>query len=321
MAPAASPSFGWIVQPALFDIPPGVAPGDWNLGRSILAADDDLAAVAIEGGFDTIWVEDHMDWMDKAHLECLTTLAWLAGRHPGVRYGTLVCGQGFRHPSYLAKVAVNCQLLTDGRFILGIGAGNNGGEHRGFGFPFPEPKERIAAMAEQIAIAKQLWTGNHVHHQGRWAIEGGQLSPAPQPTIPVMVGGGGERYTLRVVAEQADWWCADIADVETFARKNAVLDEHCRAVGRDPSEIVRSQVAWVSVEDSSEKAVRWPDLHIVAGSPDEVARELEAFMDAGVEHFQVRFMDFPRRDGMERFVSRVLPRLADRAAGRVAVPA
>ncbi|MEA2622155.1 MAG: hypothetical protein QOH61_1065 [Chloroflexota bacterium] len=303
-------SVGWIVQPALFDIPQGVAPGSWELARSIAESDDELVSRAIEGGFDTIWVEDHMDWGDKAHLECLTTLAWLAGRHPGPRYGTMVCGQGFRHPSYLAKAGVNLQLLTEGRFILGIGAGNNGGEHRGFGFPFPGPAERIGRMGEQIQIMRQLWTGQRTHHQGAsWTIDGAILAPAPQPQIPVMIGGGGERRTLRLVAEAADWWCADIGPLETFVHKSAVLDEHCRAVGRDPAEIVRTQVAWVSVEDDSEKVVRWPDLHIVAGSVDEVTRELEAFRDAGVDHFQIRFMDFPGSDGMDRFTSRVLPRL------------
>jgi alkanesulfonate monooxygenase SsuD/methylene tetrahydromethanopterin reductase-like flavin-dependent oxidoreductase (luciferase family) len=303
-------SAGWIVQPALFDIPPGTPPGSWDLARSILGADDQHAQLAIEGGFDTIWVEDHMDWGDKAHLECLTTLAWLAGRHQGPRYGTMVCGQGFRHPSYLAKASVNLQLVTEGRFILGIGAGNNGGEHHGFGFPFPAAPERIDAMAEQIRIMRALWTGERTHLQGaNWTIDGAILAPAPQPPIPVMIGGGGEKRTLRLVAEAADWWCADIEDVETFRRKSAVLDRHCAAVGRDPAEIVRSQVTWVSVEDDPERVVRWPDLHIVAGSVDEVTRELEAFADAGVKHVQVRFMDFPGTAGMERFVSRVLPRL------------
>jgi alkanesulfonate monooxygenase SsuD/methylene tetrahydromethanopterin reductase-like flavin-dependent oxidoreductase (luciferase family) len=307
---AAGPlSAGWIVQPALFDIPAGTPPGSWDLAASILGADDAHAQLAIEGGFDTIWVEDHMDWGDKAHLECLTTLAWLAGRHPGPRYGTVVCGQGFRHPSYLAKAAVNLQLLTEGRFILGIGAGNNGGEHRGFGFPFPGPGERLDRMAEQIRVMRALWTGERTHHQGNWHIDGAILAPAPRPTIPVMIGGGGEKRTLRLVAEVADWWCADVGDVATYRHKSAVLDEHCRAVGRDPAEVVRSQVTWVSVEDDSERAVRWPDLHIVAGSVDEVTRELEEFAAAGVQHIQVRFMDFPGTAGMERFVTKVLPRL------------
>lgn len=311
MAEGSSLSFGWIVQPALFETPHGVAPGDWDLARSILAADDEQVQLAVDSGFDTIWVEDHMDWVDKAHLECLTTLAWLAGRHPGPRYGTMVCGQGFRHPSYLAKASVNLQLLTGGRFVLGIGAGNNGGEHRGFGFPFPGPGARIDALAEQLRIMRALWSGQRTHLQGaNWTIDGAILAPAPLPPIPVMIGGSGERRTLRLVAETADWWCSDIGDVENFRHKSAVLDAHCGDVGRDPAEILRTQVAWVSVEDDPERVVRWPDLHIVAGTPDEVTRELEAFRDAGVQHVQIRFMDFPGTAGMQRFAQKVLPRLA-----------
>jgi len=111
------------------------------------------------------------------------------------------------------------------------------------------------------------------------------------------------------VAQQADWWCADISPVEVFARKARVLAEHCGAVGRDPAAIVHTQVVWVSVEEDSARAVRVPDLHIVAGNPDEVTRELTAFREAGVEHFQVRFMDYPQLAGLQRFATAVMPRL------------
>ena len=306
------PSLGWIVQPALFDTPPGVAPGSWQLANDILAADERHIPLALEAGFDTIWVEDHMGWGDKSHLECMTTLAWLAGRHPGPRWGTMVCGQAFRNPAYLAKLAVNLQLLTGGNFILGLGAGNNAGEHAEFGLPFGPPGERLDQMEEVARIARQLWVGGRQtfsgqHHRIRDAV----IAPRPEPAIPLMIGGGGERRTLRLVADLAEWWCADVGPVEAFVRKSRILDEHCVAVARDPASIVRSQVAWVSVEDDPDRVVRWPNLHIVAGSPDEVLRELTAFRRAGVDHFELRFMDFPSPAGLERFIERVLPRLAD----------
>jgi len=90
-----------------------------------------------------------------------------------------------------------------------------------------------------------------------------------------------------------------------------VLADHCAAVGRDPADIVLSQATWISVEDDSARAVRWDNLHIVAGTPDEVTRELADFVAAGVQHFQVRFMDYPRLDGLERFIRQVLPRLSE----------
>jgi alkanesulfonate monooxygenase SsuD/methylene tetrahydromethanopterin reductase-like flavin-dependent oxidoreductase (luciferase family) len=308
------PSLGWIVQPALFATPDRTAPDSWNVARDIAAADEDALRLVREAGFDTIWVEDHMGWGDRAHLECLTTLAWLAGRHPGPRYGTMVCGQAFRNVAYLAKCAVNLHLLTDGRFILGIGAGNNGAEHAAFGFPFPEPGERLDATEEAIRIMRALWSGGPQSFHGRHhRIDAAVVAPRPpaQDPIPVMVGGGGERRTLRIVAEHADWWCADVGDVATFARKSAILERHCADVGRDPASIVRSQVAWIGfLDDEAPRPPAWPPVHVVTGTPSAVAEELVAFRRAGVDHFQLRFMDFPSTEGIARFVGEVLPSLA-----------
>lgn len=304
-------SFGWIMQPALFETPAGVDPRGIEVARGLIAANERHVELARAAGFDTIWVEDHMGWGEKAHLECFTNLAWLAGRHPGLRWGTMVCGQGFRNPAYLAKLAANMALLTDGRFILGLGAGNNGAEHHEYGYPFPPAGERVLRTAEAARIVRALWTESPATFAGRYyAITDAYSSPRPERPIPLMIGGGGERKTLRLVAEMADWWCADVGPVETFRHKARVLAEHCAAVGRNPATITTAQVAWISVEDDPDRVVRWPDLHIVAGNPDEVAHELAAFRDAGVRHFQIRFMDYPDTAGFDRFVQKVLPRLA-----------
>ena len=305
-------SFGWIMQPALFETPEGVDPRDSGLARELIAANERHVELARAAGFDTIWVEDHMGWGDKAHLECVTNLAWLAGRHSGLRYGTLVCGQAFRNPAYLAKLAVNLQLLTGGNFILGIGAGNNGAEHRAFGYPFPPAGERLDQTEEAIQVIRALWTESPATFRGRhYAVEGAYSSPLPDRPIPLLIGGGGERRTLRLVARYADWWCPDVGPVEAYARKRQVLADHCAAVGRDPAEIVHSQPAWISVEEDPARAVRWPSPYIVAGTSEEVTRELRAFRDAGVRHFQVRFLDYPSPAGFERFVARVLPALRE----------
>ena len=303
-------SFGWIIQPALFNTPAGIDSRDIRLAHDLMVANERHVEMASDTGFDTIWVEDHMGWGEKAHLECFTHLSWLTGRHPELRYGTMVCGQAFRNPAYLAKLASNLALLTQDRFILGIGAGNNGAEHHAFGYPFLPSGERVAQTEEAIQILRALWSDSPATFHGRYyRIDGAYSSPLPDRPIPLMVGGGGEKKTLRLVARYADWWCADIGTVATFAHKSQILDEHCSAVGRDPASIVRSQVTWISVEAESSRAVRWPDLHIVAGNPDEVTRELVAFREAGVAHFQIRFMDYPNPAGFERFVTKVLPQL------------
>jgi alkanesulfonate monooxygenase SsuD/methylene tetrahydromethanopterin reductase-like flavin-dependent oxidoreductase (luciferase family) len=312
-------SFGWVTQPALFHIPEGVDSRDISLARDMIAANEQHIALARAGGFDTIWVEDHMGWGEKAHLECFTNMAWLAGRHPGLRYGTMVCGQAFRNPAYLAKLAVNMHLLTGGDFILGIGAGNNGAEHQAFGYPFPPAPERLARTEEAVKIIRALWSESPAtFHGDYYSIDEAYSSPLPDSPIPLMIGGGGEKKTLRLVAQEADWWCGDVEPVEVFRHKVRVLARHCESVGRDPAGIVNSQATWVSIEEDSAHAARWDSLHIVAGNPDEVTRELEAFRDAGVQHFQIRFMDYPSTAGMERFIDKVMPRLTSGLALQLA---
>ncbi len=303
-------SFGWIMQPAMFDTPAGMDSRDIQLARDMIAANERHIAIAQEAGIDTIWVEDHMGWGEKAHLECFTNMAWLAGRHPGLRYGTMVCGQAFRNPAYLAKLAANMYLLTEGRFILGMGAGNNPGEHHEYGYQFLAPGQRVAQLEEAVKIVKALWTDSPATFAGKYySIDHAYSSPRPDQPIPMMIGGMGEQKLLRLVAQYADWWCADIAPVDVFKHKNKVLLQHCAEVGRDEAEITRSISTWVSVEDDSAHAVRWDNLHIIAGNPDEVAQELAAYRDAGVQHFQLRFLDYPNTAGLERFISKVLPRL------------
>ncbi len=302
-------TFGWVTQPALFDTPAGKDPRDPQVALDLIAANEKHVEIAKQGGFDTIWVEDHMNWGDKSHLECFTNLAWLAGRHPDLHYGTMVCGQAFRNPALLAKMAANLHLLTGGKFILGIGAGNNPGEHYEYGYTFLPPAERVAQTEEAIKVIRALWTGSPSTFEGRYySVHGAFSSPLPTH-IPLMIGGMGEQKLLALVARYADWWCADIAPVDVVRRKVEVLKEHCSKVGRDPSEIIHSQDVWVSVEDDSSRAIRWDNLHIVAGNPDEVASELSQYIELGVRHFQIRFMDYPHTSGIERFIKRVIPQL------------
>lgn len=304
-------TFGWIMQPALFGTPPGADATDMRLARDIVAANERHLEFARSAGFDTVWVEDHMCWGDRAHLECFTSMSWLAGRHPGLRYGTMVCGQGFRNPAYLAKLATNMYLLTGGRFVLGIGAGNNAAEHRQYGFAFPPPGTRLAQTEESIKVMRALWTQSPATFEGRYySVHDAFCSPLPDGHIPLMIGGGGERKMLALVARHADWWCADIAPPRVFAHKSELLARHCSTLGRDPGEILRSQVAWIALGADAAQGAALTGCHVVGGSAEDVVRELQAFRDAGARHFQLRFVDYPSLRGMERFVSEVMPRLA-----------
>jgi len=124
-----------------------------------------------------------------------------------------------------------------------------------------------------------------------------------------VIGGGGEQLTLRVVAEYADIWNFAGGPVETFTHKSAVLDEHCRAIGRDPASIKYIYFGFVSIVDDPADIARREGVHTVGGTPEQVAAELREFLKLGVSHFIIRFMDWPSTRGAERFIQDVLPRL------------
>lgn len=302
--------FGLIMQPVMFEVPPDLRPRDYELSRRLIASNEQAIERVRGAGFDTVWVEDHMKWGDGAHLECFTNMAWLVGRHPGLRWGTMVCAQRFRNPGYLAKLAVNMDVLTNSQFILGIGAGSGEQEHRSYGFPFRSPAERLLELEEAVTVLRLMWTSDRPTFLGRYyAIDGPILSPLPSSCIPIMIGGAGERRTLRLVARYADWWCHDVGSVARYARKRQVLAAHCEAIDRDPSTIVHSQVVWIRMGFDAGDRARWPGLHIVGGTADGIVDELASFVEAGVRYFHVRFMDHPETDGLERFAADVVPRL------------
>ncbi len=279
------------------------------MNERVLAAcmEHDLAA----------WVVDHFQFDAMPVLECLSLVAHSAGRAPGVRFGTLVLGQGYRNPALVAKIAATLQLLTGGRFILGLGAGWKEDEHRAYGYPYPPIATRIAQLEEAVQVIRAMWTHSPASWRGvHYSVKDAYCEPRPEPPPILMIGGAGERRTLRVVARHADWWNADYYSPTEYARKLAVLREHCRAVGRDVAAIVPTYYATVSLaRDPHAVAGMMPlshrgDLYVVQGDPDAVTRQLEQFAALGVRHMQLSFTDFPSTGGLELFLSDVLPRFA-----------
>ncbi len=280
----------------------------------------------IHPNFDSVWVDDHMmSWArwqpnDTPYLECLTTIAYFAAAYPTLRFGSSVLCQGYRNPALVAKMAANIQLLTGGRFLFGIGAGWMEEEYQAYGFPFPEASVRIAQLEEAIQVVKRMWTESPASFEGRYyRIEDAYCEPRPDPIPPLLIGGGGEKLTLRLVAQYADWWNIPGGSAENYAHKLGVLRGHCEAVGRDYSAILKTwsaeavAVAETEAEARHIAAASPYDNHPIVGTPDRVAEQLGAFVDLGVEYLIVRLLDFPDTTGIELFAREVMPRL--RAAG------
>jgi len=278
----------------------------------------------ISGRFHSAWVADHfIPWAEfeadgTDTLECWSSIAYLAGAFPELMFGSIVLCQSYRNPALLAKMAATLQLLSGGRFIFGIGAGWKEDEYRAYGYDFPKTPVRIAQLGEVVQIVRRLWQESPASFQGEYyQIVNAYCEPRPQPPPPIMIGGGGERLTLRLVAQYADWWNLPGGSVENYAHKLDVLREHCRAVGRNYDEIVKTWafdgVAIAETEGEAQRLLSnspFTGDNQLAGTPDQVAAGLRRFGDLGVTHFMLRFVDFPNTAGVELFAEKVIPQFA-----------
>ena len=216
-----------------------------------------LATKAENLSFDSFWVMDHFHQIsmvgkqDEPMLEGWTTLSVLAGITSKIKLGTLVTGAIYRHPSVLAKMAATLDVLSKGRLFMGIGAAWNQEESLAYGIPFPPNKERLLRLEEAIQIIRKMWTEEPAaNFNGKYyQIRNAYCNPKPlqKPSPPIMIGGTGERQTLKIVAKYADA-CNLFGSLETVKRKLSVLREHCKSVGRDYDSILKTKLGFVIID-------------------------------------------------------------------------
>jgi F420-dependent oxidoreductase-like protein len=282
---------------------------------------------AAETGWDVACVTDHFmpNTPDRRGdvLECWSTLSALAALVPRLRVGTIVVGNTYRHPAVVAKMAATVDIISGGRLLFGLGAGWQQNEHEAYGIPFGTVAERLARLDEACVVIKRLWTEDRVTFTGRfYRLADAPLMPKPvqRPHPEFMIGGGGERVTLRIVARHADHWNV-WGGPETLARKGKVLDGYCAELGRDPRRLRRSaNMALALTEDRTEVArlaeavqrrLGYPDavVHdlLLAGSPAAVRDKLGRLRESGVDTLFVPTMFLPRdpRPVLDRFMAEV----------------
>src|SRR3954470_22929155 len=220
----------------------------------------DIATTAEESGFSSITVMDHLhqipgvgprtNWM----LEGNTVLAGLAARTSRVSVGLLVAGVTYRNPALLAKTTTTLDLISGGRAILGLGAAWYEDEHDAYGFAFPPLKERFERLEEALQIARAMFTQEESSFDGRY-YRTHEILNNPRPLrgdIPIMIGGSGERKTLRMVAQYADA-CNLFGDVERVRHLLGVLERHCERLGRDGAEITKTKMSQVYIGRTHEE--------------------------------------------------------------------
>jgi F420-dependent oxidoreductase-like protein len=255
----------------------------WPGGAAgIVSGLGDVIRTADEGGLDTVWVADHVLQADPfagdatEMLEAYTTLGFLAGLTRRVRLGTMVTGVTFRPPSLLVKAVTTLDVLTGGRAWLGVGAGYLEDEARAMDLPLPPAAERFERLRETLQLALQMWSGTDAAFTGQhYRLEHPVNSPnsVSRPHPPILVGGTGERKTLRLVAEYAD--ACNVFDIpdggQTVRRKLDVLARHCEAVGRSYDEIDKTLSTRLGPDESAE----------------EFSRRCEGFAALGITHVVV----------------------------------
>ena len=271
-----------------------------------LVAHNQTSISALTAGFSTLWVEDHVQWETLDTFECLTTLIYLAASYPQFKVGTLVLSQSYRNPALLAKMMATLQALSNGRAILGLGAGWKEDEYLSYNYPFPTTKVRMEQLEEAAQLIRAMWTAPQpVTFEGKhYAVHNAYCIPQPSPLIPLLIGGGGEKRTLELVARYADWWNFNSCTLEEYNAKLSILKQHCKDVGRDFSEIKLTYLSTMSVSEDPAQVQRNPSKHFIAGNAQEVTKELQRFRDIGVSHFIFRFLD---HETIERFVKSVVP--------------
>lgn len=275
---------------------PGVAP------EQLFATVRQQAVEAEESGFDTVLVMDHFYQLvglgrpEQEMIECYTLLSALAQHTGRVRLAALVTGNTYRHPSLLAKTVTALDVVSGGRAQLGIGAGWFELEHDSLGFEFGTFTDRFERLEESLQIVLPMLRGDRPTVSGKWyQVRDAMNHPAPLGRIPVMIGGAGERKTLRMVAQYADESNL-ICAVGDIARKLEVLAGHCADLGRDRSEITVSYQTSACIAPTHEQAVaefeqylsRQPEAEArrsiaIVGSPDEVAERYARLLDTGID--------------------------------------
>jgi F420-dependent oxidoreductase-like protein len=231
------------------------------------AALAEVARAAEEAGFASLWVMDHFlqipqigrEWEDM--LESYTALAYLAGVTSRIRLGALVTCVTYRNVAHLAKIVATLDVLSGGRAVCGIGAGWFEREHRLYGWEFPPPRERFALLEDALELLPLMWGPGSPPFEGRTlSVSETVCYPRPlQERVPILVGGSGERRTLRLVARHADA-CNLFGDPATVRHKVAVLRDHCAAVGRDPASVEVTHFAPVAEAPVEDQIGRYREL-------------------------------------------------------------
>jgi F420-dependent oxidoreductase-like protein len=275
-----------------------------------------VAQTADEVGFESAWLVDHFHTIpqpsQEVTFECWTTTAALARDTRRIRVGQMVTCNGYRNPALLAKMASTVDVLSHGRLNFGIGAGWYEHEYRAYGYDYPDAPDRLRHLREAVQVILAMWTQEEASFEGKYyQVRGAINQPkgVQKPHIPLLIGGSGERVTLKLVAQYGDA-CNISGDLKTIEHKFSVLKDHCATLGRDYESIHRTVTLACSIGETDEQArAKFPaallDRPVAAGaligSPDTLRPRLAELEAAGVQEVILGFPDALQLDSLRLF--------------------
>jgi F420-dependent oxidoreductase-like protein len=304
----------------------GVGWGEW---KNIVQWTEEL-------GFESLWRSDHffsffgptrtIDSLDTMIAHTYTAIA-----SSRIRFGPLVLSMTFRHPAVLARMAAAVDQLSGGRFILGVGAGWNETEHEAYGIELPPIKQRMDNLEESIQVIKALFENDSATYAGqRYSLNDAPMNPKPaQKPMSLLIGGGGEKRTLRMVARYATEWNVPImGGLQVYRDKVRVLEQHCEAVKRDPGEIQHSvMTGYISGDSQAEVDAKVkqaiesapprfrstdpdrPPMTALWGMPGRIVEQIKEIEDAGISRIMVQYRTPPAREDLEFLAREILPKV------------
>ena len=282
-------------------------------------------------GFHSGWLFDHFFELPRIGpsrepcLEAWTVLTALSKETKKLRLGVTCLCVSYRNPAVLAKMSSTLDVISGGRFELGIGAGWAKNEHESYGIPFGKPYEIVGKLEEAVMIIKKMWTEDNPSFQGKYySINGAICEPKPvqKPRPPIWIGGGGEKLTLRAVAKHADGCNLIAPTVDEYKHKLEVLAQHCESVGRKFEDVRKSWQGEIIIgRNMSEVQSKMPlaapkrdsrtartGSHSIVGTPDECVQQLGEYVDIGVDRFMLSFPESATDlSGLRLFADEVLP--------------
>jgi len=298
-------------------------------GPEIINTLTTLAKTGEQLGFDSFWLMDHFHQIfsvgkqEEPMLEGWTGISVLAGVTSKIKLGTLVTGNFYRYPSVLAKIGATLDVLSKGRLILGIGGGWNDLESKAYGIPFPSVKERLERLDEAVQLIKKMWMEDSANFSGKYyKLENALCNPKPiqKPHPMILIGGGGEKRTLRTLAKYGDA-CNLFGSPEMVRKKLDVLRGHCEAVGRDYDSILKTKLTRVLISEDRnmiDSAVERITKQLppgwalkdsfVYGTPEQVEAQVKDFEDAGVQYLITSHSGDRELASLKLFGEKVLPK-------------